>query len=58
MKLTIRWRDGTWYGEATFDVARFEDGDLLDLTQLSGVEPGNYVGDLSTGEIAPAGRLN
>lgn len=57
MKLTIRWRDGDHVGEVTFD-CDFEDGDVIDLSVLPRLEPGNYVGDMETGQITAAGRAN
>lgn len=57
MKLTIRFRDGEHIGEVTFD-CEFEDGDVIDLTALPTCEPGNYVGNLDTGELIPTGRAN
>ena len=57
MRLTIRWKDGDFMGEVTFD-ADFEDGDVIDLTAIPHVDPGSYVGNLDTGELIPSGRAN
>lgn len=57
MKLTIRWKDGDFMGEVTMDV-ELEDGDVIDLTAIPKVAPGNYVGNLDTGELIPTGRAN
>lgn len=50
MILTIRWRDGDFVGELTGD-RDFVDGELIDLTALPKVEPGDYHGDTETGEL-------
>ena len=58
MKLIIIWRDGD--NEAAIELDRdFEDGEVIDLRVLP-KEPGEYVGDVRTGEIhaIPTGRPN